>query len=70
MNAHFAAWRQKSAATLKALQAGFPEGSSAAFAEDLLAHYAEQAAHRQIRRLPAPDGLLGGDHAGRLLPHR
>ena len=41
MNALFAAWRQKSAATLKALQAGFhPKEVSAALAEDLLAHYA------------------------------
>ena len=41
MNAHFAAWRQKSAATLKALQAGcHPKEVIAALAEDLLAHYA------------------------------
>ena len=29
-----------------------------------------QAADRPLRRLPAPDGLLGGDDAGRLLPDR
>ena len=29
-----------------------------------------QAAHRPVRRLPAPDGLLGRDPAGRLLPGR
>src|SRR5215831_15004359 len=41
MNELFAAWRQKTAATLKALQAGFhPKEVSAALAEDLLAHYA------------------------------
>jgi type I restriction enzyme M protein len=41
MNTLFAAWRQKSAATLKALQAGFhPKEVSAVLAEDLLAHYA------------------------------
>ncbi len=46
MNALFAAWRQKSAATLKALQVGatgrspLPKEVSAALAEDLLAHYA------------------------------
>ena len=41
MNALFAAWRQKSAATLKALQAGsHPKEVIAALAEDLLAHYA------------------------------
>ena len=38
MSALFAAWRQKSAATLKALQAGFhPKEVSTALAEDLLA---------------------------------
>jgi type I restriction enzyme M protein len=41
MNALFVAWRQKSTATLKALQAGIhPKEVSAALAEDLLAHYA------------------------------
>src|SRR3989442_6361105 len=40
MNAHFAAWRQESAATLKALQAGcHPKEVIVALAEDLLAHY-------------------------------
>ena len=41
MNAHFAAWRQKSAATLKALKAGcHPKEVIATLAEGLLAHYA------------------------------
>src|SRR2546426_4520986 len=41
MNALFAAWRQKSAATLKALQDGFhPKEVIVAIAEELLAHYA------------------------------
>jgi type I restriction enzyme M protein len=41
MNAHFAAWRQKSTTTLKALQAGFhPKEVITTLAEDLLAHYA------------------------------
>jgi type I restriction enzyme M protein len=40
MNAHFATWRKKSAATLKALQAGcHPKDVIGALAEDLLAHY-------------------------------
>ena len=40
MNAHFAAWRQKSAATLKALKAGcHPKEVIVALSEDLLAHY-------------------------------
>src|SRR5258708_218819 len=41
MNAHFAAWRQTSVATLKGLQAGcHPKEVIAALAEGLLAHYA------------------------------
>jgi type I restriction enzyme M protein len=41
MNAHFVAWRQTSAATLKELQAGcHPKEVIAALAETLLAHYA------------------------------
>jgi type I restriction enzyme M protein len=40
MNAHFAAWREKSAATLKGLKGGcHPKQVIAALAEDLLAHY-------------------------------
>jgi type I restriction enzyme M protein len=43
MNAVFAAWRQKSAARLKALQAGcHPKEVIAALAEALLAHYADK----------------------------
>jgi type I restriction enzyme M protein len=43
MNAHFDAWRKKSAAKLKALQAGcHPKEVIAALAEGLLAHYAEK----------------------------
>src|SRR5207302_1531076 len=41
MNEHFNAWRETSAATLKALQAGcHPKEVIAALAEGLLAHYA------------------------------
>ncbi|MCK4303031.1 MAG: type I restriction-modification system subunit M, partial [Candidatus Eisenbacteria sp.] len=41
MNAHFATWRKKSVATLKALQADcHPKEIIATLAEDLLAHYA------------------------------
>ncbi len=39
-------------------------------AEDLLATRRAGAADRSLRHLPAPDGLLGRDDAGRLLPHR
>ena len=41
MNAHFAAWRKKSATKLKTLQAGFhPKEVIAELSESLLAHYA------------------------------
>jgi len=41
MNAHFAAWRQTSVATLKTLQTGcHPKDVIAQLSEDLLAHYA------------------------------
>jgi type I restriction enzyme M protein len=41
MNAHFAAWQQKSAKTLRQLQAGcYPKQVIAALSENLLAHYA------------------------------
>jgi hypothetical protein len=33
-------------------------------------HVPEGQAHRRLRRLPAPHGLLGRDHAGRRLPDR
>jgi type I restriction enzyme M protein len=43
MNAHFASWRQRSAATLKALKAGcHPKDVIAELSENLLAHYAGQ----------------------------
>ncbi len=43
MNAHFASWRKRSAATLKALDAGcHPKDVIAELSENLLAHYAGQ----------------------------
>lgn len=43
MNAHFAAWRTKSSAMLRQLQAGcHPKEIIATLAEDLLAHYADR----------------------------
>ena len=43
MNAHFAAWRQKSAKTLRQLKAGsHPKEVIGALSEDLLAHYTGQ----------------------------
>ena len=38
--------------------------------EDLLARFADLPLLEPVRRLPAPDGLLGRDDAGRRLPHR
>jgi type I restriction enzyme M protein len=44
MNGHFAAWRKKSAATLKELEAGcHPKEVIASLSEDLLAHYANKS---------------------------
>jgi type I restriction enzyme M protein len=43
MNAHFARWRKKSAATLKELEAGcHPKEAITSLSEDLLAHYANK----------------------------
>lgn len=43
MNAHFNAWREKSATILKVLQVGFhPKEIIAQLSEDLLAHYADK----------------------------
>jgi type I restriction enzyme M protein len=43
MNAHFAVWRKKSAATLKGLKAGcHPKAVISDLSEDLLAHYTEK----------------------------
>ena len=43
MNAHFAAWREKSAKTLRQLEAGcHPKQVIAALSEDLLAHYTDK----------------------------
>jgi type I restriction enzyme M protein len=42
MNAHFSEWRERSAATLKALQSGFlPKEMILALSNDLLIHYAD-----------------------------
>jgi hypothetical protein len=82
MNAHFAAWRKKSAATLKALTAGsHPKQVIVELAEDLLAHYKGKPlidAYDDI--VLCPDGAgsyhvgeIIGDYyyvAGTDLPHR
>ena len=70
MNALFAAWRQKSAATLKALQAGFHPKEVSTLAEDLLAHYASKPLIDKYDVYQHLMDYWGGDHAGRLLSHR
>ena len=71
MNAHFAAWRQKSADDAQGAEGRLPsEGGHRRAFRRPARPLRRQAAHRPLRHLSAPDGLLGGDHAGRLLPHR
>ena len=71
MNAHFATWREKTAKKLRTAEARLPsEGTHRRPGRRPARPLRRQAAHRQLRRLSAPDGLLGRDHAGRLLPDR
>ena len=71
MNAHFAMWRQTSVATLKELHGWQPsQGHHRSAFRGPARPLRRQAAHRPLRRLSAPDGLLGDDNAGRLLPDR
>ena len=71
MNAHFAAWRQKSASVAEGTEGWLPSEASDRRARGEPARpLRRQAAHRPLRHLSAPDGLLGGDDAGRLLPDR
>ena len=71
MNAHFAAWREKTRKDAAAVTGRLPSEAShcRAFRGSARTLH-RQAAHRQIRRVSAPHGLLGRDHAGRLLRHR
>jgi hypothetical protein len=71
MNAHFAEWRQKTAKSSEGSQARVPsQGNSSHAGRGPARALRRQAAHRRLRRLSAPDGLLGRDDAGRLLPDR
>ena len=71
MNEHFGAWRKKSAVDAQGLEGRLPSERShrRAFREPACP-LCRQAAHRPLRRLSAPDGLLGRDDAGRRLPRR
>ncbi len=71
MNVLFADWRERSAATLKGAASELPPQARHRGARGRPAcPLREKAADRQVRRLSAPPGLLGRDHAGRLLPDR
>ncbi len=76
---HFCRWYERTLQSL-ARQDGQDAQSPATRLSPEACHYPafrklahplrRQAAYRPVRYLPAPDGLLGGDHAGRLLPDR
>jgi type I restriction enzyme M protein len=71
MNAHFAAWRKTSTATAQGPAGGLPsEGGHRPAFRGPARPLPRQATDRPLRHLPASHGLLGGAHAGRLLPHR
>ena len=71
MNDHFAAWRKKSAAHAQGLEGRLPsQGSHRRALRKPARPLRRQAAHRPVRRLPAPDGLLGRDDAGRRVSRR
>ena len=67
----FANWQKASTPRLTGFgKDGHPKALIETIAEDLLATFQPGAAARRLRRLSAPHGLLGRDHAGRLLPDR
>ena len=67
----FAKWQQGQHAAPQGLRQGRPpQGADRDHRRGPARHLPRSAAARCLRRLPAPDGLLGRDHAGRLLPHR
>ena len=59
MNEHFGTWRKKSAVKLKALKAGCHPKEVIGELSESARPLRRQAAHRPLRRLSAPDGLLG-----------
>jgi hypothetical protein len=70
MNAHFAAWRKKSAKPRSKLKAGCHPKEVIASCPRTCSPTTPTSRSSTLRRLPAPHGLLGRDHAGRLLPDR
>ncbi len=67
----FTKWQAATVPQFKGLaKDGHPKPVIAGLAEDLLATFKTAPILDAYRRLSAPDGLLGGDPAGRLLPHR
>ena len=63
----FADWRAAVTPRLTGFdQDGHPKALIETIAEELLAAFTPGAAARRLRHLPAPDGLLGRDDAGRL----
>ena len=67
----FAKWKTANTPLLKGIaKDGHPKALIETLAEDLLATFRARPAARPLRRLSAPHGLLGRDHAGRLLPDR
>ena len=73
MHEPFDDWRERNRPSSRASASGRPaQGTDhPTIGEDLLDHLrAAPRPARPLRHLPAPDGLLGRDHAGRLLPNR
>jgi type I restriction enzyme M protein len=67
----FAKWRAETTPRLHAIKKGDkPKALIDVARRGAAGDVPEGQAHRRLRRLPAPHGLLGRDHAGRRLPHR
>ncbi len=67
----FAKWKKANTPLLKGFaKDGHPQGAHRDDRRGFARHLQRRAAPRCLRHLSAPDGLLGRDHAGRLLPHR
>ena len=67
----FAKWKKANTPRTQRLRQGRPsQGAHRNHRRGPARHLQDRAAARCLRRLSAPHGLLGRDHAGRLLPHR
>ncbi|HEX7598690.1 MAG TPA: type I restriction endonuclease subunit M, partial [Polyangia bacterium] len=70
MNAHFAVWKKKSTATLKALKPGFhPKELIAKLSEGLLDHYADRPLVDPYDIYQHLMDYWAGHHAGRCVLH-